>query len=206
MNPGFNPIRRCIACAAAALAVLSALAAGCSSPPATRYYTLMPPPTAGDRAAAAPRLDWTLLPVVVPAQIDQPQWVVRKPDGSLAVLEQERWIAPLGDELRGAIVERLTRSLGPPRAAASADGAPQWRIRVEVQRFDLIPNQEARLAADWSVRGEGAATICHADISKPVPGLDYIDLARGQQRAISQLADAIGAALLAASKGQAIKC
>lgn len=206
MNPGFTPIRRRFACAAAALAVLSALAAGCSSPPATRYYTLMPPPTAGDRAAAALRLDWELLPVVVPAQIDQPQWVVRKPDGSLAVLEQERWIAPLGDELRGAIVGRLTRTFGPPRAAASADGAPQWRIRVEVQRFDLIPNQEARLAADWSVRGAGAATVCHADISKPVPGLDYIDLARGQQQAISQLADVIGAALLAASKGQAITC
>lgn len=206
MNPAATPIRRRIVRATAVLAVLSALGAGCGSAPTTHYYTLMPPPTAANRAPAAAGLDWEMLPVVIPAQVDQPQWVVRKPDGSVAVLEQERWIAPLGDEIRGAVVERLTQSFGPPRSAAPAEGAAQWRIRVDIQRFDLVPNREARLAADWSLRASGVAISCHLNVSNPVTGLDYIGLARAQQQAITQLADAIGAALRSASKGQAITC
>lgn len=206
MKPAATPIRRRIVRAIAVLAVVSAFGSGCGSPPTTHYYTLMPPTTAGNQASAAAGLDWEMLPVVVPAQVDQPQWVVRKPDGSVAVLEQERWIAPLGDEIRGAVVERLTQSFGPPRSAASAEDTPRWRIRVDVQRFDLIPNREARLAADWSLRGSGVAVSCHLNVTNPVGGLDYIELARAQQQAITQLVDAIGAALRSASKGQAVTC
>lgn len=205
MKPGVTPVRRRIGRATAALMVVSALGAGCASPPPTHYYTLLPPPTANDRAPDAVRLDWEMLPVVIPAQIDQPQWVVRKPDGSLAVLEKERWIAPLGDELRGAVVERLTQTFGPPGSAASA-ASPQWRIRVDVQRFDLVPNREARLAADWSIRGDQLAVSCHVNLANPVSGLGYIDLARAQQQAIAQLADAIAVALRATSKGQSVNC
>ncbi|MEO8122849.1 MAG: PqiC family protein [Burkholderiales bacterium] len=208
MNTSVSHLRHHLAWAfaAAALATLSALFAGCGSEPTTHYYTLMPPPAANEQAAVVTRLDWDVLPVGVPAQVDQPQWVVRTGNGSLAVLEQERWIAPLGDEIRGAVVERLTNWFGPPRAGAAANGAPSWRIRIDVQRFDLIPNQQARLEVDWSVRSERVAVSCRASVSHPVTGLDYIGLARAQQQAVAQLADAIGAALQAASKGQAIAC
>ena len=206
MIQAVTPTRRRIVGATAALAVLSALGTGCGSPPTTHYYTLMPPPTASDRAPAAAGLDWDVLPVAIPAQIDQPQWVVRKPDGSLAVLEQERWIAPLGDEIHSAVVERLTQSFGPPRAPTSVADGPRWRIRIDVQRFDLMPSRDARLAADWSLRGGAAAISCHLNVPNPVTGLAYVDLARAQQQAILQLADAVGAALRAASKGQAVTC
>ncbi len=208
MNTSVSHMRRRFASAfaAAALASLSAQFAGCGSEPTTHYYTLMPPPAANEHTTAVTRLDWDVLPVVVPAQVDQPQWVVRAGNGSLVVLEQERWIAPLGDEIRGAVVERLTHSFGPSHAGPSAHGASALRIRIDVQRFDLIPNDQARLEADWSVRGEGVAVSCHASLSRRVTGPDYIGLARVQQEAVAQLADAIGAALRAASKGQAIAC
>lgn len=191
---------------AGAVSILAAILVGCASAPATRYYTLMPPPAASKSAAATAHIDWELLPVAVPAQVDQPQWVVRTPDGRLAVLEQERWIAPLGEEIRDAVTENLTRAFGPPRTASSAQGAAPWRVRIEVRRFDLLPDREARLAADWSVRGEGVDATCHFDLSSPVSGLDYLGLARAQQEAMSQLAGAIGAALGKAGKGQAIAC
>lgn len=191
---------------AAAMASLCALIVGCGSAQPTHYYTLMPAPAAGETAASTPRLDWNVGPVVVPQQVDQPQWVVRAADGSLVVLENERWIAPLGDEIRGAVVERLTRTFGPPNAGPSAEGSPAWRIRIDVQRFDLMPNREARLEADWSLRGEGKALRCHAAFAQPVPSLDFGALARAQQQAVARLADAIGKALETSGKGAAAGC
>lgn len=191
---------------AAVMASLCALIAGCGSAQPTHYYTLMPTHAAGETAASTPRLDWGVGTVGVPQQVDQPQWVVRTADGSLVVLENERWIAPLGDEIRGAVVERLTRTFGPPDAGPSAGGSQAWRIRIDVQRFDLLPNREARLEADWSLRGEGTALRCHAAIAQSVSSLDFGALARAQQQAVARLADAIGKALEMSGKGTAAGC
>lgn len=188
-------------------ALAGALLAGCAATPPTRYYTLLPAVAASEqRSEAAPRFDWNVDPVVVAAQFDQPQWVVRAADGSLVVLDNERWIAPLGDEIRGAVVERLTPRFGPPNPGSSAAGAPAWRVRIDVQRFDLLPGSEARIVADWSLRGDGQALRCHAAISQPVAAPDYASLARAQQQAVARLADAIAAALERSAKGAAAQC
>lgn len=192
--------------AAATLAALSALLTGCGSAPPTHYHTLLPPPSTNGQATVAMRLDWDVLPVTVPTQVDQPQWVLRTSDGSLVVLEQERWIAPLSDEIHGAIVQRLTKSFGPPQIGPSADDAASWRIRIDVRRFDLMPNREARFEADWSLRWAGGAISCHATVSRPVTGPDYVALARAQQQAVAHLADAIGAAITATRKGSHAAC
>ena len=114
---------------------LCAFAAGCASAPATRLHSLL---TADARAAsAAPALAWQLAPVTMPAQVDRPQLVVRAADDSLVVLEQERWIAPLADEMHAAIAERLVQRFG-----LGAAGTP-LRVRVEVQRFDSVPGRRA---------------------------------------------------------------
>lgn len=190
----------------AVLASLAVLIAGCGSAPPAHYYSLMPAPAASERAEVSMRLDWNVGPVAIPMQVDQPQWVVRAADDSLVVLENERWIASLGDEIRSAVVERLTKSFGPPNAGASAEGTSAWRIRIDVQRFDLLPNREARLEADWSLRGAGTAMTCHASFSQAVTGVDYLALARAQQHAVARLADAIGEALKMSSKGFPVEC
>lgn len=205
-NASCHHRRSAPALVAASLAALAVLLAGCGSAPPTHFHTLMPPPSANEQPSVATRIDWDVLPVVVPMQVDQPQWVVRTADGSLIVLEQERWIAPLGDEIRGAVVERLTKAFGPPQVGSPANGAATWRIRIDVQRFDLVPNREARLEADWSVRGAGVAVTCHAAVSQQVSEPGYVALARAQQQAVAQLAEAIGAVLKLASKDPQAAC
>ncbi len=187
---------------------IALLVVGCGSAPApTHFHTLMPPASdVAERGSAGEAIAWQLLAVTIPAQVDQPQWVLRTADGSLVVLEQERWIAPLADELRGAVVERLTKSLGPPQAGSSDSGAAAWRIGIDVQRFELIPDREARLEADWWLRGSGKAVSCHGTFSQPVSGPGYVLLARAQQQAVAGLADVIAAAVAASSKGMEPGC
>ena len=133
----------------------------------------MPAATAaGPGISATGSLAWEVLPVTVPAQVDQPQWVVQAVDGSLAVLEQQRWIAPLGAEIGAAVAERLTQVVGAPAAASSVVPGKQWRIRVEVQRFDSTPGRETRLEARWALRSaaDGAPTLSCRHRHRPLPG------------------------------------
>ena len=183
---------------------LGALLAACSSATPPRYHTLMPlPATPAPTVAPTGPLAWEVLPVVIPAQVDQPQWVVRTSDGSLAVLEQERWIAPLGDEIRAAVVERLTELVGAPAAGK------RWRVSIDVQRFDTVPGREVRLEATWRLRtdADGAAVLsCRGEFVQPLSASAYPALNAGHRQSVSQLADAIGRALSAVGAGRVASC
>ena len=140
--------------AAAALAL-----AGCASAP-MHYYTLMPPAAepadapvaAADQGLAG--LPFELLPVSVPAQVDVPQLVLREGGQSVAMLEGERWIAPLGSEVRGALSADLARQLhsqdvrpaGQP-AATAADQAGSAPFRFAARRLCADRGQLERARA-----------------------------------------------------------
>ena len=193
--------------AAIGLAVL-AFIAGCGSAQPPRYHTLMPAPASTVRPPApAGSLAWEVLPVAIPAGVDQPQWVVRTVDGSLAVLEQERWIGPLGEEIRAAVADRLTQEVGAP--AASAESRKRWRIRIDVQRFDSAPGREARLEATWTLSSDAdaaSALRCRGEFVQALATGGYLALTKGHQQAVTALADAIGSELKTLNAGQTATC
>jgi uncharacterized protein len=198
------------ASAAIGVAVLALVAqvAGCGSAQPPRYHTLMPAPASTVRAPApAGSLAWEVLPVAVPPGVDQPQWVVRTVDGSLAVLEQERWIGPLGEEIRAAVADRLTQEVGAP--AVSAESRKRWRIRIDVHRFDSTPGREARLEATWTLSSDAdaaAALRCRGEFVQALAASGYLALAKGHQQAVTTLADAIGSELKVLNAGQTATC
>lgn len=209
-SPSFPRLPRRGRGAAALLAAV--LVAACSTPP-TRYHTLMVPPQAASAMApvaarAAPAPAWKLLPVSIPVQVDRPQMVVRLADGSLAVVEQERWIAPLADELHASLNERLTDALG---VAAASPRSPRerWRLRIEVQRFDSTLGGAAGLAVEWRLRGSEdhgpTALRCHAVYEQAVqPG--YAALAAGHRGLLARLVEDIAGSLRELDAGRNPGC
>jgi uncharacterized lipoprotein YmbA len=179
------------------LAVAAGLAA-CASDPPTRFHSLQSA-TAADTAASAPQRFVDLGPVAVPPAVDQPQWVVRLPDGSLRVLEQERWVAPLRDELRAALLAGLRerQATGDARTAASPV-PPAWRVRVDVTRFDTAAGQGAWLEARWTaVPPSGSAGFACEVSLKESSENDPLALAAAHRKAAGRLADRLGASLAA---------
>ena len=165
--------------------------AACSTPPATRFYSLMPAEVApraaqgrGERRRAADRLE----PIRVPAQVDQPQWLVRLPDDSVAVLEQERWASPLRDEFRaGAARAADRRPRRDRRAHAAGAGRRRERIAVDVRRFDSLPGRRGAdrgLVDDHRQRMRAAASRCEWLIREPAPG-SFAALAAAHRRAVA---------------------
>lgn len=194
----------------AAVAVAAA-ASGCGSTPVTRFHTLLDPPMGKTAPAEPGKLAWELLPVTVPVQVDQPQLVVRADDGTLALRENERWIAPLADEYRAALADRLTQALGtPPSLAEAPKGGRLWRLRVDVQRFDSVPGRYALEELNWSLRpaeaaGGDALLACHGRVEVPVAA-DYPALTAGHRQAVERFAAAIAASLRALDAGQTPSC
>jgi len=203
-----NPqrVRLRLAVAAAALALGS-----CSTPPAPRFYSLMPgevAPRAAQGAESAGALPIVLEPVRMPTQVDQPQWLVRLPDDTVAVLEQERWASPLQDEFRAALLEQLIVGHGAIDARTQPSPGPApWRITVDVRRFDSAPGVEARIEGSWLIQGGGgrAASRCEWLLREPAPG-PMAGLAVAHRRAIARLADAISAVLARLARGETPAC
>ena len=198
--------------AALALTVTSALAltlSACSTPPALRLHTLMPDP-APPAESPGPTLAIQLGPVLVPAQVDQPQWLVRLPDGTLALLDNERWASPLRDELRAALRETLARRWGVQDAAGAVNAAPAWRVNLELLRLDSTPAREARLDAQWAIAALPAAAgqappSCRVTLRQAV-GAGTVALADGHRRIVARLADRIGRQLRGLSRGEGPPC
>ncbi len=202
------------------MAALAALAA-CGSPPAVHLHSLMPgdvAPVVGAsaRPAGSAPLVIVLDPIRMPAQVDQPQWLVQLPDGSLASLEQERWASPLRDEFQQAVLETLIvrygavelRHLG--NAATNASSA--LRVDIDVRRFESVPGQEARIEGSWTIASASrtapnapAPTHCEWFIRERATGAPSA-LAQAHRQAVARLADGIGAALAAIRRNEPAKC
>ena len=194
--------------------VVGALAlAACASAP-LHYYTLVPsaaqlPPASSGSAG----LPFELMRVTVPAQVDQPQMVVREGGQSVALLEGERWIAPLGDEVRSALAADLMQQLGSRDVTGvTGNDKPTLRIKLDLRRFDSQPDSYALIDGAWSVRvinskdsSSAKAISCSSRIREPV-GPGYDALVQGHQRAIEQLAGKIATVARQLGSGQTPGC
>ncbi|WP_233161377.1 MULTISPECIES: membrane integrity-associated transporter subunit PqiC [unclassified Achromobacter] len=185
-----------------------ALLAGCSTSPPVHYYTLtgaeLPDNASQGQAQtptqATPAFMLEVLPVTVPPPADQPQLMMREQGGGLTPLYSERWSAPLADEVRGALADTLTRTLGAPDVAAirAPAGAPVWRVTVDVQRLDSVTGREAIVDATWRVRPanlRGQAWQCRSISRVPVQGTDAESAVRGLRDATRDLALTIASAI-----------
>ncbi|WAH56320.1 PqiC family protein [Pseudomonas silvicola] len=182
------------------LALLATLGlAACSSAP-THYYTLVP--TAPQHAApvAAPGFQFEMLSVRMPVQVDQPQLVVRQSGGGLAILETERWGAPLADEFHDALAGQLEQKLGTRDLAGlpKATDKPVVSLQTDVRRFDSLPGQYALIDVVWSLsqRSDGQkrrSLTCGSVIREP-SGVSMDELVLAHQKAIGQLATQIARA------------
>lgn len=189
-------------------AALALALTACASQPA-RYYTLIPPVQAGQPALAAP-FQFELLPVGIPAQVDQPSLVIRQGGQGAVPLGGERWIAPLADEVRGALAADLVRALpGRDVGGMAAGGKPLLQVSLDVRRFDSQPGDHALLEGAWRVRwnhdGKLATQACSSRIRETV-GPGYDALVQGHQQALGKLAGEVAEVARALASGQPARC
>jgi uncharacterized lipoprotein YmbA len=178
------------------LAVVGAATlAACASTPPSRFYTLSAPPTP---ASPAGSVSVSVGPVTIPAVVDRPEIVVTISDHEVWLDEFNRWASPLGEAIALAVAENLAVQLDSTQMSLSSAGLPaEYRVGVEVQRFESVPGSYALLDAVFIVRRGSGAQTANGRTTAREPALErgYDAIAAAHSRAVSRLGRDIGAVI-----------
>jgi len=180
------------------IALVAIVAAGCSTTP-SRFYALDSTAVADGTPAAHAAI--MVGPVTVPAAVDRPEFVVQVAPNRDEVDEFNRWVAPLNDAIARAVAGDLVVLLGTPDVATEtlANFIPDYRVTIDVQRFESIQGQAAIMEAVWNVRKTtGGQTRSGRTVARePVQGQGFDALAAAHSHAIAKMSADIAAAIRA---------
>ncbi len=194
--------------AAAITAVFGLQLIGCAAAPTIRFHSLLNIESSARALPVVPGFAVNLAAVSVPPQVDQPQWLVRNADGSLSLLEQERWVAPLRGELQGALLDRWASGWG-GRPVVAGSKESSWRVTVDVTRWEAVPGREVRLESRWTATSGTSTLTCRSAISEAARSDDgslLLALAASHRRAVSRLADEVASRITEVQKSEAARC
>jgi uncharacterized lipoprotein YmbA len=179
--------------------LLCILAAGCATTPPARLYML---------SASSPTAETTLDvsvsvgPVSIPAAVDRPQIVVATAANHVRLDDFNRWASPLQENLSSVIADNLAALLGTSRVTRfpkTSSARADFRVVVDVQRFESVMGQSATLDAVWTVRrmGDGFAQTQRTSVREPVHDDSFESLAAAHSRAAARLSQDIAEAVRA---------
>ena len=162
---------------------------GCSRSPRVTFYTLESGVRAETAAAATAVPVVAVGPITLPEVVDRPQLVVRVAANRVDILETHRWAEPLKSEIPRLIAESLGRLLGSNRVSSylqNAGSDADYRVLVDIQRFESSPGESVTVEAVWSLRhaGSGAPKTGRSLVHEPVGAEGYDPLVAAFGRAL----------------------
>lgn len=145
------------------LFAMGSVIAGCGSTPPTHFYVLeSTAPNAGETSTPTKGPIIGIGPLTIPAFLDRKQIVTRNHDHSVEIAELDQWAAPL----KVTIAEVLRQDLGKLNTGMtfraypwSAFGGVDYRLVVDISKFDTEPGATAYMAADWAIISETSHTV-----------------------------------------------
>lgn len=183
---------------------LAAATAGCSRSPRVTFYTLEPVALAGSTTATTAFPTVAVGPVTLPEVVDRPQLVLRVTDNRVNILEAHRWAEPLKSEIPRTIAENLRRLLGSSRVSSyrqHADADAEYRVLVDIQRFEASPEGGVTIEAAWSLRRSAGGTPQNGRslVREPVGGEGFDPLVAAYSRALLAVSRDLAGAIRATS-------
>lgn len=182
------------------LALAASLAACRGTMPAMQFYTLTPQamPAA---TAAADGVAVGVGPLAIPLALDRPQIITRSTDNQLNVSEFHRWGGSLAGDILASLTADLSARLGSDRVVAypwTRFIEPEYRVPVEIHRFDGSLGGDVTLVATWAVQRKGEAAprvVRKTALAEPAAGPDYAALVAAHSRVLAALSRDIAAEL-----------
>jgi len=189
------------------LTVCLALAtAGCSRSPRVTFYTLQSAAEPVSAAATVVVTTVSIGPVTLPEVVDRPQFVVRNAANRVDILEMHRWAEPLKSEIPRLIAENLNSLLGSSRASSYLQHSgvdADYRILVDIQRFESSPGEAVTVDAVWSLRRAvgGELKTGRTLVREPVGTGGYDPLVAAYGRALFAVSSDLARAIRAETTG-----
>jgi len=179
-----------------ALAAAAGLVAGCGTTPDSTFYTLNT--EAGAENAGKSTISIVVGPVTVPEAVDRAQLVISATGNRVTIEEFHRWAEPLKAEIPRVIAAQLGRDLDTPNTGTSSDVAiadPDFRVLLDVQRFESQLGGDATVDALWTVRGREGKRATGRTLARESAAGSYGSLVAAHRRALATVSRAIAEAI-----------
>lgn len=191
-----HPGRRSLRLWSGARFAVVLLLAACGSTPRESFYTLSAP--APVEPSGQPTISVVVGPVTVPEAVDRTPMVVRTGPNQVDIEDLHRWAEPLKAAIPRVLAAHLARDFGTARVSSSrqaSGGDADYRVGVDVSRFESSLTEGATLDASWAVVGKGGTRRGRTVVQEAATPASHAGLAGAHSRALEKLAKDIGAAL-----------
>ena len=185
------------------LLCVSALLSACASTP-TNFYTLesQSRPPAVTTTASAKKLLIGIGPLTLPALLDRKGIVTRAENNSVQIAEFDQWAAPLQNNVI-AVLSKNVATLQPNAIVRaypwSVYGNVDYRVIIDITRFDTQLGKSANLEASWAIMEEKNHTIIsngQTKLQQPLNDASYNSAAQGLSKLLSELSQQLSLALV----------
>jgi uncharacterized protein len=173
--------------------ILGALVmSGCAASHVDHFYVIDAAP-GGARESSVAFTRQVTLRVSVPSLVDRAAMVISTPDG-VAVLEHERWAAPLSDLITSALARDIERQRSDvvvlPHPFDKA-GVPLTAIAIDVDEVRARLGDQVSIEAHWRISDAagGKVTLGRDVFVSPAHSQSYAAVADGLSAAVGLLAD-----------------
>lgn len=166
--------------------------AGCATRQADHFYVLAAQPT--DARELGARIDrQIMLRLTLPSLVDRNEMVLATPEG-VAVMEHERWAAPLTDLMTTALRQDMEQRRADVMVLAggrtAAAGVALIKVEVDVVQLWARRGVEVGIEAQWRVTDSGNHSSLGRDVFvAPVHSDSYAAVAAALNTCVGQLAE-----------------
>jgi uncharacterized protein len=186
---------------AVAVLTISSLT-GCASSPNESFYTLSAGVPANGVTPASGESAYSVAvgPITLPEVVDRPQIVLRAGPNEVIIVELHRWAGSLRSEIPRIIADNLTADLNVKRVAAypqSAGDIADYRVLVDIQRFDSTMGESVTIDALWTVKrvSDGALRTGRSIVRESTGGGSYDAVVAAHSRALATISHEIAGAI-----------
>ena len=188
----------------AALPLLIGMLSGCASSPPVHFYQLSAEAAAGvaGTATVGTELRIAVGPISLPEVVDRPQLVVRSGPNQVTLIDEHRWAESLKGEIPRVIADNLSRLLATGQVWAypqNVSGLFDYRVLVDIQRFESIPGQMAVIDALWTIQRpskEGVVSKTgRSSVQQPMAEKGYDALVAAHSRGLAEISREISEAI-----------
>jgi len=186
----------------AAVFLTISLLTGCGSSPRETYYTLSAVGAMNSAAPGSVESTYSVAvgPITLPEVVERPQLVLRVGPNEVTLVELHRWAGPLKSEIPRIIAENLAAYLDVKRVAAypqSAGDNADYRVLVDVQRFDSTLGESVTIDALWTVKrvSDGVMRTGRSSVKESSSGGSYDAVVAAHSRALATISREIAEAI-----------
>ena len=132
--------------------------AGCCFAPSNKFYVLS---ESLHEPIVSKKIKIGVYDILLPEYLNRPQIILQKPQSyEVAVAEYNRWAGDLSDMLKNALINNLRQAMPNSEVLPVAFGvAPQYVIKIEIEKFSGWFNNKAVLQANWQILNQQGKII-----------------------------------------------